>query len=1275
MNFYKNSHKEIRFIFLMFSLITIIILATRSNSLYQINSMNTSIKNIFDNPFQVSTAILEVRGEIYMIHRDMKDVVLSESQRELEKYIDNVNLHEKHVYRYLSVIRSKVNDEEGKKLEAQTRKLFSDWKPIRDEVIGLIKNKKRVEAIAITKGKGAAQVFKLEKATFTLDQYARHKANQYRHNAEVLHTNFFNENIFIAFSLLMLLIFITYYTVSRISIYINKTGHLTDVLSIIREINQLIVRGKNKEELVQEICNILITNRIYGNAWIALFNHTNKIEYIASADNSENIIKLKNQIENNWLPNCIEKSIYHKKGHIVIENTLQSCPECPVAGLYDTKGAYSIPLKFNEKVYGCLTLSIKAEYLKDKEELTLLDELAGDIAYALSNLENEQSLNENIQKQNALKELYSNIIDSIDNMIFVKDTNFDYIACNQGFEKFVGKSRDDIVGKNDYDLFDKAVADFFRTYDIKMVEDKQVSSNFEWVTYPDGKRVYLFTVKSPLIDSNGDVVGLVGNSVDFTEREEMEEELRSSNDKFEKAFNYTPDIVIITHLESGKIYEINKKFEEVSGYTRNEVIGESVFDINLWKDANERKEYIDALLVNGFIEGKMFTFRSRNNDEIIVQLYASLVEIENEKYILTVANDITDEKALEIENQKFINVLDQNINEVYVFNLDDFHFTYANKASLIALGYTLEEIKNMTPTDIAESTKSIDDVKQLIQSLENGDKNRIFIESKHRRKDGTTYPIETQLQIVEINNIKYGIATSIDISEKIQSREALKRSQENYKLLADNSIDLIWKMDMELKYTYVNPSIKPLLGYTEEEFIGTKLNQHCSQQQFETIQALAHNMLSTKTDEAVSLEAILYKKDGSEIPLEVNGKIIFDDAHNPIGFQGSARNFTAQTEARTKLNDALTQLEKKSKEFQTILEEAPNPIMLHNENGEVLMVNKVWESLTGYEYAEINTIEKWTQKACNKESPFNGIDIQPLYFIDKKVDLGEFSINTKDGYTVIWQVSSAPLGVINGKRTIVTSAMDITELKKKDEMMMAQSRHAAMGEMIGMIAHQWRQPIASIAMDANNMLLDIAFETFDYTSAAEYTQDILDQTNHLSKTIDDFRNFFKPDKSVSAVKLENIMEETLAIVKESLSSHMIDLKTSYMSNTLVNAFPRELMQVFVNIINNAKDSLISNHTQNPLIEIKVYDEEKYVCTEICDNGGGIDAAIMPKIFDPYFSTKDEKTGTGLGLYMSKMIIEEHLHGFIEASNNKDGGVCFKVRLLKCNESYSEHQEI
>lgn len=244
---------------------------------------------------------------------------------------------------------------------------------------------------------------------------------------------------------------------------------------------------------------------------------------------------------------------------------------------------------------------------------------------------------------------------------------------------------------------------------------------------------------------------------------------------------------------------------------------------------------------------------------------------------------------------------------------------------------------------------------------------------------------------------------------------------------------------------------------------------------------------------------------------------------------------------------------------------------------------------------------------------------------------------------------------------------------EKEKLLMHLSKMAAMGEMIGMIAHQWRQPIASIAMDANNMMFDIGFDTLDNTAAEEYARDILDQTQHLSKTIDDFRNFFKPDKSLITVQLHEIMDETLKIVKDSLKNNAIEYKTSYASEARVDVYPRELMQVFVNIINNARDALTLHPVKNALIEVNLYDDECYVNAEICDNGEGIDETIFSKLFDPYFSSKDDKTGTGLGLYMSKMIVEEHLHGIIEASNRKGGGACFRVRLLKKDDEQSIYE--
>lgn len=233
------------------------------------------------------------------------------------------------------------------------------------------------------------------------------------------------------------------------------------------------------------------------------------------------------------------------------------------------------------------------------------------------------------------------------------------------------------------------------------------------------------------------------------------------------------------------------------------------------------------------------------------------------------------------------------------------------------------------------------------------------------------------------------------------------------------------------------------------------------------------------------------------------------------------------------------------------------------------------------------------------------------------------------------------------------------EIKNTQDLMIAQSRHAAMGEMIGMIAHQWRQPLSIVSMMVNNMLIDLEFDGLNIDQCRINGEGILAQVNYLSTTIDVFRDFFRPDKEKESVAIVDVMNEAISMIDASLRSHDIELTLINNSHYMVRLYPRELLQVFINILKNAKEALMSDGLSARRITIMIEDVEDEVVTTICDNAGGIDPSIMGRIYDPYFSTKDEKTGTGLGLYMSKTIVEKHLSGTIKAENRWDG-VCFII---------------
>ena len=235
------------------------------------------------------------------------------------------------------------------------------------------------------------------------------------------------------------------------------------------------------------------------------------------------------------------------------------------------------------------------------------------------------------------------------------------------------------------------------------------------------------------------------------------------------------------------------------------------------------------------------------------------------------------------------------------------------------------------------------------------------------------------------------------------------------------------------------------------------------------------------------------------------------------------------------------------------------------------------------------------------------------------------------------------------------------KLKYQEELMISQSRHAAMGEMISMIAHQWRQPTTVIGLCANNILTDVVLDEIDLESLSRNSQDIINQTKYLSQTIDDFRNFFKPNKQKSIVTIQEVIDEVKKMMQATLHNNQIELQEHYSFNKKIKTYKKELVQVVINLIKNAQEILGEKNNNQKIIYISEDIKNNNVILQICDNAGGIGQENIHRIFEPYFTTKDEKNGTGLGLYISKVIVEKHLKGTIKAFN-KDQGACFEITL-------------
>lgn len=232
---------------------------------------------------------------------------------------------------------------------------------------------------------------------------------------------------------------------------------------------------------------------------------------------------------------------------------------------------------------------------------------------------------------------------------------------------------------------------------------------------------------------------------------------------------------------------------------------------------------------------------------------------------------------------------------------------------------------------------------------------------------------------------------------------------------------------------------------------------------------------------------------------------------------------------------------------------------------------------------------------------------------------------------------------------------EIEQRRQKEQILIHQSRLAAMGEMIESIAHQWRQPLNIIGLAVSNIEMKRELGLLDDAEVIKNSDIINSNLGFMSNTIDDFRNFFNLNKESAAFEPIQPINEIFHILNEQLLRAQITYTVHEECNPKINGVVNEFKQVILNIINNAKDAIVTkNGPAGGVIDVFLRCDPKYLYVLITDNGGGISPAIVKRIFEPYFTTKFQKQGTGIGLYMSKVIVEQHFEGFINVDNTSEG---------------------
>jgi PAS domain S-box-containing protein len=610
----------------------------------------------------------------------------------------------------------------------------------------------------------------------------------------------------------------------------------------------------------------------------------------------------------------------------------------------------------------------------------------------------------------------------------------------------------------------------------------------------------------------------------------------------------------------GRICDVKLSGTNHSGESRPIWIGRSLLDCIVNGYSDEFLKFMQEVFTSDVKKSCELSFdqiSSKKNLGLNLPLYASIEAVvdDEKRFCLAVIEDISTRKIAE-EREKASNAalamlnrtIEASRNEIFMFDAQNLSFTFANQRALENLGYTMDELKWLTPADIQAHVFNQEMDSHISYLLSHKQSVRKF-NAVHLRKDCSMYPVEIYLQLFERETGSYFIAIALDTSSQTAAESKLKS-------IVESADAIIWAANIDSKLEFLSDQVQDILGYSADEFIGSTLVNMTEVGYFHP------------SDKEKLIEGFKEVAKG--------GNRVSDVRCRAKQVDGSWRWFSINMTASRSLD------------------------------GEVSQIVGVMHDIHAQKLAEDALLQ------LNQE-------------LDSRV------------------------------------REEIQRNKDKDLLLQRQSRLAAMGEMIGNIAHQWRQPINALGLILGDLEDAAVYGECDLS----YIQTAVGKSKNLiqkmSSTIDDFRHFFRADKSPGTFSLKHVTDECLNLVEATMKSHNIDIVVMCEHDVAVNGYANEYSQAVMNILSNAREAIIERKIPEGKIVIEISEENEYGIHTVTDNGGGIPFEVLPKIFEPHFTTKEQ--GVGIGLYMTLISIEKNMHGRIDVDNVANGAR-FSIRLPK-----------
>lgn len=792
---------------------------------------------------------------------------------------------------------------------------------------------------------------------------------------------------------------------------------------------------------------------------------------------------------------------------------------------------------------------------------------------------------------------------------------------------------------------------------------------------------------------------------DITERRKAEEALRESEEFLNNIVENIPNMIFVKDATEFRFVRFNKAGEALLGYRREDLYGKNDFDFFPQEEAEFFTEKDrEVLRTNKLVDIPEESIETLHNGRRF--LHTTKIPITdakgNPKFLLGISEDITErkltEEALQLSERNYREIFNAVNESIFIHDANTGAVLDVNNAMQDLYGFSYEEALQMGPDDgsLGTSPYSAAEAAQwMAKAIAEGP--QVF-EWFARKKSGELFWVEVALRSANISGFRRILAVVRDITERKLASTLIEESEERYRQLVNQSPDAICVHQFG-KFVFVNKAAVVLLGAeSDRQLIGTLIIERVHPDYRDLVRERVR-LISNDQRNADFIQEKLLRIDGSVVDVEICGV--------PITYQGypAVQVVVHDITERKQAEEKIGQL---AREMEMILETLTMGVSFLRDR-RVQWANASHDRIFGYEHGESMGLE--TSVLYADEQEYRRVGTEGYGQLAKgEAYTTETEMKRRDGTRFWCSLTGRAVNPANLAEGSIWMLQDITERKraeaalqektsqleamtqtleqrvkdevdlrlKNEQFLIQQAKLAAMGEMLGAIAHQWRQPLNALGLCVQNIRDAYLHHDLNRAYLDTTVHKSMDQIKYMSKTIDDFRNFFAPDKEKRLFDSMSAAGDVLSLFGAQLTANDISFrltchthkKTFYAAEDIIVCpeksilgYQNEFEHVILNLISNAKDAIIARRETDRnvlsapgLITFDFYNRDNNVVIEVGDNGTGIPASIMPRIFEPYFTMKEQSKGTGIGLYMSKIIIEDHMKGSLTVENGPDGAI-------------------